>query len=104
MGQERFAGIESGAGVVTGGVVQQIEQDLFVGIGRQPRVGAGVILPAGTQVADLPAFNGLGRLFVARVGSQLVLNGPPADTGPVGLEVKAPEQFTGAGTVGRRRF
>ena len=104
VGQERFGGIEAGAGVVTGGVVQQIEQDLFIGGSRQPGVRAGVVLPEGAPVADLPAFDGLGRLFVTGVRSQLVLDGPAADTGPVGLEVEATEQFTGAGTVGGGRL
>jgi len=99
VGQERLGGIESGAGVVTGGVVQQVEQDLFVGVCRQPGVGAGVVLPEGAPVADLPAFDGLGRLFVAGVGSQLVLDRPAADAGPVGVEVEATEQFTGASVL-----
>lgn len=60
MGQEGFAWVEAGAGVVTGGVVQNIEQGLFVGIAGQPGVWAGVVLPEGTQIAGLPAFDRFG--------------------------------------------
>ena len=60
VGQEGFAGVEAGAGVVAGGVVQQVEQDLFVGVAGQPGVGAGVVLPEGAVVAGLPAFDGFG--------------------------------------------
>jgi hypothetical protein len=36
MGRKRFAWVEACAGVVTGGIVQNIEQGLFVGIAGQP--------------------------------------------------------------------
>ena len=100
MGQQGFAGVEASAGVVTGGIVQNIEQHLFVGLAGQPGVGAGVVLPERAVVAGLPAFDGFGRGFVAGVGSELVFEGPAADAGAVGFEVQAAVEFAGDGAVG----
>ena len=104
MGQEGFAFIEAGAGVVAGGVVEQVEQGLFVRSAGQEGVGRGVVWPEGAQVADLPAFDGLGRPFVAGVGSQFVFHGPAADAGAVGFKVQASVQFAGGGAVGGGRL
>lgn len=87
VGQEGFAVVEASAGIIAGGVVQEVVQGLFIGIVRQPGMGTGVVLPERTQIARLPAFDGLGRLFVAGVGSQLVFDGPTTDAGAVGFKV-----------------
>jgi hypothetical protein len=100
MGQEGFAGVEARASVVTGGIVQNIQQRLFVGLAGQPGVGTGVVLPERAVVAGLPAFDGFGRGFVAGVRGQLVFDGPATDAGAVGLEVEPPVQFAGEGVVG----
>ena len=102
--QEVFSFVEAGARVVTRGVVEQIEQALLAGISRQPGVRAGVVLPERAQIADLPAFDGLGRGFVAGVGREFVLDGPAADAGAVGFKLEAAEQFTGGRAVSGRRF
>jgi len=104
MGQEGFAGIEASAGVEAGGVVQDVEEDLFVGVCGQPGVRGGIILPESAVVAGLPAFDRFGWGFEAGVGSQIVLDGPAADTGAVGGEVEAAVEFAGGGAVGRGRF
>ena len=104
VGQEGFAVIEARTGVVTGGVVEDVQQGLFVGISGEPGMGAGVVLPESAQVPDLPAFDGFGRGLVTGVGGQLVLNGPAADAGTVGFEVEAAVEFAGAGVVGGGRF
>jgi hypothetical protein len=70
MGQQGFAGVEACAGVVTGGIVQNIEQHLFVGLPGQPGVGVGVVLPERAVVTGLPTFDGFGRGFVAGEGSR----------------------------------
>ena len=80
--------------------VQEVEQALFGGGAGEESVRGGVILPEGTQIAGLPAFDGLRRLFVAGVRGELVLLGPAADAGAVGFEVEAAQQFAGAGAVG----
>ena len=49
-------------------------------------------------------FNGLGRRFVAGVGSELVFEGPAPDAGAVGFKVEAAEQFAGGGAVRGRGF
>ena len=100
MSQEGFAGVEACAGVVAGGVIQNIKQGLFVGIAWQPCVRAGVVLPEGTQIAGLPAFDRFGRGFVAGVGSQFVFDGPAADAGAVGFEVETAVEFAGTRAVG----
>jgi hypothetical protein len=78
MGQQGFAGVEACAGVVTGGIVQNIEQHLFIGLDRQPGVGAGVVLPERAVVAGLPAFDGFGRGFVAGCPGRVGLRWPSA--------------------------
>ena len=104
MGQQGFFGVEASAGIEAGGVVQEVEQDLFVrGVG-QPSVGAGIVLPQGAQITGLPAFDRFGGLLVAGVGGQLVLECPAADAGAVGQEVEAAVEFAGTGAVGGGRF
>ena len=56
-------------------------------------------MPEGAIVAGLPALDGFGSGLGAGVGGQLVLAGPAADTGAVGLEVQAAVQFAGGGAV-----
>ena len=102
VGQEGFTFVEAGAGVVAGGVVEEVEQGLFGGVARQPCVWAGVVLPEGPEVAGLPAFDGFGRGLVAGVGGEFVFDGPAADAGTVGFEVEAAVEFAGGGAVGGR--
>jgi hypothetical protein len=104
MGQEGFAFVETGTGVVTRGVVEQIEEALLLGISGQPSVRAGVVLPERTQIAGLPAFDGLGRGFVAGVGREFAFDGPAADAGAVGFKFQTAEQFAGGSAVRGRRF
>jgi hypothetical protein len=100
---ERFAGVEAGAGVVVGGLIQDIEQDLFVWASGQPSVGSGILLPEGAPVVGLPAFDGLRGVFGAAVGGQLVLAGPAAHVSVAGLEVQAAVEFAGGSAGGGRR-
>lgn len=102
--QERFARVEAGAGVVTRGVVQEVQQGLFIGGAGQPGMGAGIVLPERAVVASLPAFDGFGCGFVARVGGQLVFQGPAANAGAVGFKIQPAMQFAGGGAVGGGRL
>ena len=104
MGQQGFGGIKAGADIVAAGIVQEVEQRLFGGVVWQPGMGTGVILPEGSQIAHLPAFDGFGRGFVAGVGCQVVLDGPTADTGAVGFKIESAEEFAGTSAVGDRGF
>jgi len=104
VGQEGFAGVEARAGVETGGIVEDVQQDLFVGAAGQPGVRAGVVLPESAVVAGLPAFDGFGGGLVTGVGGELMCEGPTADAGAVGCEVEATVEFTGGGAVGGRWF
>jgi hypothetical protein len=104
VGQEGFGVIEACAGVEARGVVEDVQEDLFVGAVRQPGVRAGVVLPEGAVVAGLPAFDGLGSGFVAGVGGELMFAGPAADAGAVGFEVETAVEFAGDSAVGRRRL
>jgi len=100
MGQEGFPVVEARPGVVAGGIIQQIEQDLFVRVGGQPGMGTGIVLPKCAVVAGLPTFDGLGRGFEAGVWSQIVFDSPASDTGTIGFEVEATVEFAGGGTIG----
>jgi len=102
--QEGFARVEACAGVEAGGVVENVQEDLFVVVVGQPGVGAGVVLPEGAVVAGLPALDGFGRGLVAGVGGEVMFQGPAADAGAVGLEVEAAQEFTGGGAVRAGRF
>jgi hypothetical protein len=104
VGQQGFRRVEACAGVEARGVVENIQQDLFVGRAGQEGMGRGIVLPEGAIIAGLPAFDGFGRGFVAGVGRQLMGEGPAANAGAVGLEVEAAQEFTGDGTVGGGRF
>ena len=102
VGQEGFAGVKPCAGVETGGVVEDFQQDLLVGSAGQPGVRGGIVLPEGPVIAGLPAFDGFGSGFVAGVGSELMFDGPAADAGAVGFEVEPTMGFTGRSAVGGR--
>jgi hypothetical protein len=100
VGEEGFRGIEARAGVEAGGVVENFQEDLFVGAAVEEGVGCGVVLPEGAVVAGLPAFDGFAKRFVAGVGAEFVFDGPAADAGAVGFEVEAAVEFAGDGAVG----
>jgi hypothetical protein len=104
VGEQGFSGIEARAGIQAGGIIENVQKDLLVGAAGQPRVRRGIVLPERAVIAGLPAFDGFGRGFVAGIRGELVLDGPAADAGTVGFEMKAAEQFTGDGAVGARRF
>jgi len=57
-------------------------------------------LPERAVVAGLPAFDGFSGGFVTGVGVELVGDGPAADAGAVGFEVKPAVEFTGGSAVG----
>ena len=100
VGQEIFGAVKACADIIASGIIQQIQQDLFVfGIGQEG-VWGGVILPEGAQVADLPAFDGFGLGFMAGVWGEFVGQGPTANTGPVGFEVESAVEFAGGGAIG----
>jgi hypothetical protein len=100
VGEEGFRGIEAGAGVEAGGVVEDFQEDLFVGAAVEEGVGCGVVLPEGAVVAGLPAFDGFGWSFVAGVGVEFVCDGPTTDAGTVGFEMETAVEFAGDGAVG----
>ena len=87
--QQRFSWIEAGAGVVAGGVVQEVKEGLFIGVVGQPGMGADVVLPQSAFLASLPAFDRLGSGFVAGIRGEVVWDGPAANAGAVGFEVEA---------------
>jgi hypothetical protein len=103
VGQQGFCGVEACAGVQAGGIIEDVEEDLFVGATGQPGVGCGVVLPECAVITGLPAFDGFGGGFVAGVGSQMVFDGPTADAGAIGFEVEAEEEFAGDSAVSARR-
>jgi hypothetical protein len=60
MRQKGFAWGEACAGVVTGGIVQNIEQGLFVGIAGQPGVGLASYCQRAPRSRDCQRLTGLG--------------------------------------------
>jgi len=104
VGQEGFVGIEACAGVVAGGIVEQVEEGLFIGGAGEPGVRTDVVLPEGAVVAGLPAFDGFGGGLIAGVRSELVFESPAADAGAGGGKAQAAVQFTGGSAVGGRRL
>jgi len=104
VGQEGFAVVEACAGIIAGGVIQQIEQDLFVrGIGKEG-VRTGIILPKRAVIPGLPAFDHFACRLGAYVRSQMILDRPTPNAGPIRFEVEPTEKFTGDSTVGGGRF
>ena len=67
-------------------------------------MGRGVILPERSVVTSLPTPDRFADLFVARVGSQLMDDGPAPDAGAMGAEVEATKQFAGYRAVRRGRL
>ena len=104
VGEEGFSGVEACASVEARGIVEDVQEDLFIGATRQPGVGCGVVLPEGPVVAGLPAFDGFWGGLVAGVGRELMFDRPAADAGAVGFEAEAAMEFAGDGTVGGRRL
>ena len=100
---EVFGGVNAGTSVQARGVVDDVQKRLFVGVVWKPGVRSCVILPKRTEVADLPAPDRFGGLFVTGVRREVVGDGPAADAGAIGLEGEAAEQFAGDGAVGGAR-
>lgn len=100
VGEEGFCGIEACAGVEAGGVVEDFQEDLFVGAAVEEGVGRGIVLPEGGVIPGLPAFDGFAEGFVAGVGVEFVFDGPAADAGAVGFETEPAVEFAGDGAVG----
>ena len=103
MGGEIFGGVNAGAGVQARGVVDDVQKRLFVRVAGEPGVRSGVVLPQRTEVADLPATNRFGGLFVTGVRREFAGESPAADAGAIGFEGEAAEQFAGDGAVGGAR-
>lgn len=103
MSGEIFGVVDAGAGVQARGVVEDVQKRLFVRVAGQPGVRSRVVLPKRTEVADLPAADRLGGLFVTGVRREVAGDGPAADAGAIGLEGEAAEQFAGDGAVGGAR-
>ncbi len=102
--QQCFGVIEASGHIKAGGIVQEVEQSVLVGLSEQPVMRGGVVLPKSAQLLGLPAFDRLQSFLIAGVGSESVLNRPAADTGAVGFELETPMQFTGRSAVGARGF
>jgi len=103
MSGEVFGVVDAGAGVQARGVVEDVQKHLLVRVAGEPSVRSRVVLPKRTEVADLPATDRFGGLFVSGVRREVVGDGPAADAGAIGLEGEAAEQFAGDGAVGARR-
>src|SRR5262249_6770742 len=73
---------------------------VFVGLAAEPEMQGGIVLPEGSPVLHLPAFNRFGSVWVRLLWGQVVLPGPASDTGAIGFEVAAPKHFTGGGVIG----
>ena len=102
--QEIFGAIKAGSDIVAGGIIEDVEERLFIGLAGQPIMGRGIVLPERPQITGLPPFDWFGPGFEAGIGRQLVVDGPAADTGPVGFELESAKQFAGGGAVGGGRF
>ena len=100
VGEERLARVKTGAGVEASGVVEDVEEGLFLKGAWQPGVWRGVVLPERAEVAGLPAADGLGGFFAAGVRGEMVGDGPAADTGAVSLEKETAQELAGDGAVG----
>ena len=108
--QERLGRVQTGASVEAAGVVEDVEpfgpelmaegEGLFLQLAGEPGMRRGVVLPERAEVAGLPAADGPGGLFVAGVRSEVLRDGPAADTGAVGLEMETAQEFAGDGAVG----
>ena len=90
MSQKGFAGVKASTRVEASGIIQEVQEGLFVARAGKPGVGAGVVLPKSPQVTGLPAFDGLRGLFVASVWGLVVLESPATNAGPISLEFEAP--------------
>ena len=96
--------VKPGGDVVAGGIIQEVEQDVFIRLAGQPEVGGGIVLPEGTPVLGLPALDGFGRGFVAGIGSQVVCDRPATHTGTVRFKAVTAQQFAGREAIGARGF
>ncbi len=103
MGSERFGGVKASASVEAGGVVEDVEEHLFLRAIREEGVRSRIVLPEGTEIADLPATDRFCGLFKTGIRSEVVSDGPAADRSTVGLEIKAARQLAGDSAVGGRR-
>ena len=99
--QQSFGRIKTSPGIIASGIIENIQENLFIGSARQPAVRRGVVLPKGTPITGLPAFYRPGLGFEASIRGQMVLDGPATNTGTAGLELESTQQFAGRSAVGR---
>src|SRR5438876_6301528 len=104
MCQQSFGRVETSPGVVAGRIIQYIQENLFIGLARQPAVRGGIILPESAQVTGLPAFDRFGFGLEASIRGQLILYRPATNTRTVGLEIESAKQFARRSAVGGGRF
>ena len=86
-----------------GGLVEDVEEGLFLPEAGEPGVRRGLVWPERAEVAGLPAADGLGGSFIAGVWGEAVGESPAADTGAIRLESQAAAQLAGDGTGGGAR-
>ena len=87
----------------TGGVVENVEEHLFLRGAGEESVRGRIVLPQRAVIADLPATDGFCGLFETSIRGELVGDGPAANRSAVGLEIEPAQQLAGDGAVGGRR-
>lgn len=102
MSQKVFSAIKACPQIVTGGIIEDVEEHLFIGLAGQPTMRRSIVLPECAQVAGLPALDWLRLGLETSIGCELVLDSPTTDAGPVGFEVEAAKQFAGGSAIGGR--
>ncbi len=101
MSGERFGRVKTSACIEARGIVENVEERLFILAAREKRVRRGIVLPECAEITNLPAANGLCGRFETGIWSEVVSDGPTADSGPIGGEIEPSQKLAGDRAVRR---
>lgn len=101
MSGERLGAVKTSACIEARGIVENVEEHLFILAAREERVRRGIVLPECAEITNLPAANGLCGRFETGIWSEVVSDGPTADSGPVGGEIEPSQKLAGDRAVRR---
>ena len=101
MSGQRLGAVKTSASIEACGIVENVEEHLFVLAAWKESVRRRIVLPKRAEITDLPAANWFCGCFKTRVRSEVVSDGPTANRGAVRREIEPSREFAGDGAVRR---
>ena len=104
VGEQIFAGINSGSGADARAVIQEVQKRIVSFISGEPAMGRGVELPEGADFQALPAAQRSGRTWGREWMVQVLCDGPATHGGGINEEAQPTMDFGGGAAIRGGRF